>query len=166
MKYKPFAFILGGLLVFSACSKDSDSDSNSNTGPAPVVDPIGIGAAKPNDTLTLKGQNFSTGANGNVVKVNDVAVTIISATATEIKIVIPATVAPGMYTITITANGKTTEIGQIAINPLTYYMIKGVFTNGSEYQLITINTQTGAESLVASLGKDRLNSVIYYPLDN
>ncbi|OQP46019.1 hypothetical protein A4H97_31860 [Niastella yeongjuensis] len=72
--------MLGGLLVFSACKKDSDSDA----APAPVVDPVTVTDAKPADTLTLKGQNFSATITGNTVKVGDVEATVVSATATEI----------------------------------------------------------------------------------
>jgi hypothetical protein len=162
LKHKLLAIILGSLLVFSACKKDSDS----NAGPAPVVEPITVAAAKPNDTLTLKGQNFSSAVTGNKVKIGDVEATVVSANASEIKIVIPAISTPGTYTITVTVNGKTTEVGSIVIAPLTYYMIKGIFTNDSEYQLVTVNTQTGTELVVASLGKDRINNVIYYPATN
>jgi hypothetical protein len=162
LKHKPFAVLLGGLFLFSACKKDSDS----NSGPAPVVDPITVAAAKPNDTLTLKGQNFSTSANGNVVKIGDVEATVVSVSATEIKILIPTISTPGTYTITVTINGKTTEVGSIVIAPLTYYAVKGVFSTGSEYQVITINPQDGSESLVASIGQDRINDVVYFPATN
>lgn len=162
LKRQPLAVIIGGLLVFSACKKDSDS----NAGPAPVVEPVTVAAAKPNDTLTLKGQNFSAAASGNKVKVGDVEATVVSASATEIKILIPAISTPGTYTITVTVNGKTTEVGTIVIAPLTYYAIKGVFSTGSEYQVITINPQDGSESLLAGVGQDRINDVVYYPVTN
>ena len=162
LKHKPLAVLLGGLLVFSACKKDSDS----NSGPAPVVDPVTVAAAKPNDTLTLKGQNFSTTASGDVVKIGDVQATVVSASATEIKILIPAISTPGTYTITVTINGKTTEVGSIVIAPLTFYAIKGNFENGSEYQLVNVSPYNGSESLVASLGPDRINGVIYFPATN
>jgi hypothetical protein len=162
LKHKSLAVIVGGLLVFSACKKDSDS----NSGPAPVTEPLTVAAAKPADTLSIKGQNFSTTASGNTVKVGDVEATVISATATEVKIVIPAISTPGTYTVKVTVNGKTTEVGSIVIAPLTFYGIKGNFENGTEYQVITVSPYDGKESLVASIGKDRINSVIYFPATN
>jgi len=160
LKHKPFAALLGGLLIFSACKKDSDS------GPAPVVDPLTVAAAKPKDTLTLKGQNFSATASGDVVKIGDVQASVVSASATEIKIVVPAISTPCTYTITITVNGKTTEVGSIVIAPLTFYAVKGNFETGAEYQVVTANPYNGSESLVASLGQDRINDVIYFPVTN
>jgi hypothetical protein len=162
LKHKPFAVIVGGLLVFSACKKDSDS----NAGPAPVVEPITVAAAKPNDTLTLKGQNFSSAASGNKVKIGDVEATVVSASATEIKIVIPAISTPGTYTITVTVNGKTTEVGSIVIAPLTFYVVKGDYSGNGNQMVMTINPQDGSESLVASVGPVRINDVVYFPGTN
>ncbi len=161
LKHKTIAVITGGLLVFSACKKDSDS------GTAPVIEPLSVAAAKPNDTLTIKGQNFDATASGNVVKVGDVQAVVVSASATEIKVVIPAIgLSGGSYTITVTANGQTTQAGSIVIAPLTFYAIKGVFSNSTDYQVITINPQDGSESLVASVGQNRINDVVYLPVTN
>ncbi|MBO9200623.1 MULTISPECIES: IPT/TIG domain-containing protein [Niastella] len=157
-RHKMLAVILGGLLIFSACKKDSDS--------GPAVEPLSVAAVKPDDILTIKGQNFDANASGNIVKFGDVIALVVSATETEIKVKVPGTSATGtIYTLTVTAHGKTTEVGVIAIVPLTFYAVKGTFASGAEYKVITINPGDGSESLIASVG-ERINDVVYLAATN
>ena len=161
-KQKLLAIFLSALVFLAACKKDSDSSSE-----PPVTEPLAQAAAKPGDTLVIKGQNFSTTLTDNVVSFNGVTATVVSATATELKVVIPANATSGA--ITITLHGNTVEVGSMVIAPLTFYLIKGNYENGAEYQVITINLDNGSESLVATLGAtsgDRINDVVYLPATN
>jgi hypothetical protein len=161
-KYPVTLAVFIGFLL-SACKKSSDS--NSGPAPVPVVEPLAVAAAKPKDTLTIKGENFSTTASGNVVKIGNEEATVVSATATEIKTLIP--MIQGIYYITVTTNGKTIEVGSILITPLTFYMIKGVFANGYECHLMSVNPQDGKETLMKKMyNTERINDIVYNPATN
>jgi len=131
-----------------ACKKNS-SDSGPSPSPSPVTDPIGMAAAKPGDTIVIKGKNFSTVAANNTVAFNGVTATIVSATATELTVVIPASATSGP--ITITVNGVTTEVGSLVISPLTLYCIKEDNISNAPEQLVAIDPSSGKESLIATL---------------
>jgi hypothetical protein len=60
-----FIFIIS-LSLFAACKKDE-------AGPPPLpptTEPLAIAAAKPGDTLFIKGENFSEVIANNTVKIN------------------------------------------------------------------------------------------------
>src|SRR5690349_3447033 len=121
MKHKSLALFVGALLFFSACKKDSDK-----TYEPPVTEPLTVAAAKPGDTLIIKGSNFSTTAAENTVEFNGVAGTVVTASATEIKVIIPANATSG--SVTVTVHGNKTEVGSMVITPFTLYCIKGSFS--------------------------------------
>lgn len=143
-KPQPLIWLLTALLVFAACKKSADS------GPAPVTDPLNMAAAKPGDTIVIKGQNFSTVAGNNTVKFNGVQATVVSATATELRVVIPANATSG--TVTVTVNGVTTEVGSLVLNQPTYYCIKMDTVTNAPEQLVAINPADGKESPIAFIG--------------
>jgi hypothetical protein len=143
-KPQPFIWLLAALLVFVACKKSADS------GPAPVTDPLSMAAAKPGDTIVIKGQNFSTVAGNNTVKFNGVQATVVSATTTELTVVIPANGTSGAVTVTV--NGVTTEVGSLVLNQPTYYCIKMDTVNNAPEQLVAINPADGKESSIAFIG--------------
>jgi hypothetical protein len=147
MKYlknhKPVVVFLSALLLFAACKKDNDPP------PPPVTEPLSLSTAKPGDTIVIKGQNFSDVAANNTVKFNDVTATVVSATATEIKVVIPANATSGP--ITVTVNGHTTEVGNLTITPLTLYTIKESDSSWVPKRLIAIDPVSGKETEIATL---------------
>jgi hypothetical protein len=136
---------LSAVLVFAACKKDSD---NPATEP-PVTEPLSMAAAKPGDTIIITGENFSEVAANNTVKFNGVTATVVSATATQIVVVIPANASSG--TITVTVNGKTTEVGTLTIAPLTLYTIKESDSSWVPKRLIAIDPANGKETEIATL---------------
>lgn len=144
--YKPKLFIwfLAALLVFAACKKSADS------GPAPITDPLNMAAAKPGDTIVIKGQNFNTVPGNNTVKFNGVQAIVVSATTTELTVVIPANATSGAVTVTV--NGVTTEVGSLVLNQPTYYCIKIDTAKNAPEQLVAINPADGKESVITSLG--------------
>jgi hypothetical protein len=154
------AVILGFLL--SACKKDTAS--NAGPKPKPVFDPLTVAAARPNDTLIIKGKNFDTTENVNDVRAEYDKATVLSISATEIKIVLPST--PGTYRISVTTNGNTFLVGSIQITPLTFYVIKSV-SNAYECDLMSVNSQDGRETLITRMyNTDRINDVVYNPATN
>jgi hypothetical protein len=166
MKHKPLILFIGAALLFAACKKDSDP---SPTVEPPVSEPLTVAAAKPGDTVVIKGSNFSEFDNENNVEFNGVGGTITSATATEIKVLVPAKAATGVVTVTVTVNGKKTEVGSLIIAPLTVYCIKGIFqTPPSTRQLVAINPDNGSETLVATINStgEKVEDAIYLPATN
>jgi len=143
-KPQPLVLLLSTLLVLVACKKNSSS-----AGPAPVTEPISIAAAKPGDTIVIKGKNFSAVAANNTVTFNGVTATIVSATATELRVVIPAGATSGAVKVTV--NGVTTEVGTLVLSPLTLYYIKENTNDNAPEQLVAIDPSNGQETLIATL---------------
>lgn len=161
---KNVALFLGALLFFAACKKDSDPII---TPDPPVTEPLTAAAAKPGDTLIIKGVNFSEFDNENNVEFNGVGGTIEAATATEIKVIVPAKATTGIVTVTV--NGVKTEVGSLVIVPYTLFCIKGNFQQTpSLRQLIALNPENGAETLVTTINQtgDKVEDAIYLPATN
>jgi hypothetical protein len=154
-KHKPLAILFGALLIFSACKKDSDPAYE-----PPVTEPFTTAAVKPGDTLVIKGQNFSTTLTQNAVSFNGVAGTVVSATANEIIVVVPATATSG--DVTVTVHGNTTKVGTLVVAPLTLYCIKNNYSQTQTIQqLMAIDPVTGTESVVATF-----IDTIFYRIDD
>jgi hypothetical protein len=144
-KHKPLAILFGALLIFSACKKESDP-----THEPPVTEPLTTAAVKPGDTLVIKGQNFSTTLTDNVVSFNGVAGTVVSVTATEIIVVVPAAATSG--DVTVTVHGHTTKVGTLVVAPLTLYCIKNNFAGNTAVRtLVALDPATGSETVVEIL---------------
>lgn len=160
--YKPLVIFLSFLVIFSACSKNSDK-----TYEPPVTEPLTAAAAKPGDTLIIRGENFSEVAADNTVQINGVTATVVSASATELKIIIPASATSGIVTITV--HGHTTEVGSLIIAPFTLYCIKGNFQGTpSLRQLVSINPNNGTETLIATINEtgDKVEDAMYLAATN
>ena len=164
MKHKPLVLFIGAVLFFAACKKDSDTPV---TPDLPVTEPLTVAAAKPGDTVIIKGSNFSEFDNENNVEFNGVGGTIEAATATEIKVIVPAKATTGVVTVTV--NGVKTEVGTLVIVPYTLFCIKGNFQQTpSLRQLVSLNPENGTETLVATLNEtgDKVEDAIYLPATN
>lgn len=79
-------------------------------------------------TITLTGSGFSTTPGDHVVKINGVQVSVISATSTELRIVLPASVSSDR--ISVEVNGLQTSSGVELIIPLMVYPYTESFENG------------------------------------
>jgi hypothetical protein len=164
MKHSPLTLFIGALLFFAACKKDSDPTI---TPDPPVTEPLTATAAKPGDTLIIRGSNFSEFDNENNVEFNGVGGTIEAATATEIKVIVPAKATTGIVTVTV--NGVKTEVGTLVIVPYTLFCIKGNFQQTpSLRQLVALNPENGTETLVATINQtgDKVEDAIYLPATN
>lgn len=98
-----YNFVL--LLFLAACGK---KDTPPPVDTTLVVTAIAPSTGKYGTVVTITGKNFSTTAADNTVKVNGVAAVVNSATATELKIVIPPRAGNGAITVqtgTQTATG-------------------------------------------------------------
>jgi hypothetical protein len=160
--HKPLVIFLSLIVIFSACTKDADK-----TYEPPVTEPLTAAAAKPGDTLIIRGENFSEVTAENTVQFNGVTAIVVSASATELKVIIPANATTGAVTVTV--HGKTVEVGSLIIAPYTLYCIKGNFQGTpSLRQLVSINPETGSESLVATINQtgDKVENAVYLPATN
>lgn len=158
MNHKPLLTLLALLFIFAACKKDSGT-----SGPPPASEPLNIAAAKPGDTLYIKGENFSTDLTKNTVQINGVAATIVVASATELKVVIPTTATTGAVTVTV--NGQTIEVGTLTIVPPTLFVYKRNYQDPNNYlkQLFTIDPVSGQETLLCTL-PDSLSTLLEDPV--
>ena len=83
---RTLAILFSALVLLAACKKDSDSHV------PPVTEPLSVVAAKAGDTIRIQGTNFSEDVNQVKVSFNGKAGTVVSASATEIVVVIPLNV--------------------------------------------------------------------------
>ncbi len=90
-------------LLIQSCKKNDSappppSQSLSITGISPKSDTIGA-------KIVITGSNFSTDPANNIVKLNDEVAEVVSATATQLTIIVPVSAYSG--NITVTVNGQT-----------------------------------------------------------
>ncbi len=83
----------------------------------------------PGATLTIVGQNFSTTPANDVVNINGLAATVVSATATQLVITIPTGATAGQ--ITVTTGGTTATSGStLVFNPSPVAVITSIYPDG------------------------------------
>lgn len=151
--------------MFFSCKKGDDGP----TIDPPVTEPLSIAAAKPGDTLYIKGDNFSTEINKNTVKINGVDVTVIMSSSTEIKAIIPDNATSG--SVTVTVNGKTTEVGNLTIVPAYLFSYKRDYQtpNIEQDQIYTLDPVSGQAALFFTRQDTMgsyLNDMVYVPATN
>ncbi|PWT76933.1 MAG: hypothetical protein C5B59_05370 [Bacteroidetes bacterium] len=98
------------IFTFEGCKKDSNTHSvPSISGFTPMTDTIGA-------TITITGNNFSTTAANDIVKINGVAATVLTATATELVVTVPSGASNGPISVSVngqsaTSTGSFTVLG-------------------------------------------------------
>lgn len=111
-------FILTGLILFSSCKKDNSVPPDTTLAVTAISPATGVYGTE----VTITGKNFSTTAANSVVKVNGVTIPVTSATATQLKIIVPPKTGTGAVTVqtgTQTANGPVwTHIYQATVSTL------------------------------------------------
>lgn len=90
-------------LVFTACKKNESDSVPTN----PSISSIVPAVAMANQTVTIKGKRFSTTKTDNIIKFSGVSAEIVSATESELVVVVPANGSTG--NVTITVNNKTSK---------------------------------------------------------
>lgn len=134
------------LSLLAACKKDK-KDSHV----PPVTSPLSVAAAKLGDTIRIKGSNFTTDVSQVKVTFDGVAGTVVSASETEIVVIIPEGAATGNVVVTVYEN--TVQAGSLIISPLRFYSEKLTKGTTDSYQLISFNPSTLAETVIFNLNE-------------
>jgi len=90
-------------MVFTACKKNESDSVPTN----PSISSIVPAVAMANQTVTIKGKRFSITTTDNIIKFSGVRAEIVSATESELVVVVPANGSTG--NVTITVNNKTSK---------------------------------------------------------
>jgi len=86
------------------------------TAPAPVITSFSPSSGISGARLTINGSNFDTTAANNFVFFGNRQAGVVSATATQLAIIIPAGLAPGAITVTIAANARISNAINFTVN--------------------------------------------------
>jgi hypothetical protein len=116
------------------------------------VTPLSGGAGS---TITVYGQNFSNMAANNIVKINGIAATVVSASATQLVIQVPAGVTAGQLTVTV--NGVTVNSGPtLVFTPYVHVLpvINSITPDGA---------LAGTTLTVAVIGANLAGAVLTFP---
>lgn len=118
--------IFACMLAASSCKKDNDSPVAPVTPPDTTLKISSLSATTLHygDTLTINGSNFSATAANNTVTINDVVAKVQSATAAQLKVIVPA-VGNTSGELKIETDSKTASGGNITYVP-------DVFVAGSQ----------------------------------
>lgn len=87
--------VLGLFVVVSACKNDSTPE------PVLSIETISNTSAPVNSTITITGTKFDLTPANNVVKFGNVQATVVSATSTQLVVLVPAGAANGPITVTV-----------------------------------------------------------------
>src|SRR5579864_5538567 len=100
-----FLFVLTVVLIFESCKKSDDSNPTPTPTTAPTITSFSPSSDTTGGTIIIIGTNFSANIVNDVVKINGIPATVISATSTQITIKVPGGASNGNITVTI--NGQT-----------------------------------------------------------
>lgn len=93
------------LILLWACKKDPDPAPGAAT---PTVTAINPTTAPVGSTITITGTNFSTPPSSNTVTIGGVAATVVSASSSQLVVVVPAGATTGTVSVS-TASGQTVQ---------------------------------------------------------
>jgi hypothetical protein len=110
-----FLFFLTVVLIFQGCKKSDDSNPTPTPTNAPAITSFSPSSDTTGGTIIITGTNFSPSAVNDVVTINGIPATVISATSTQLTIKVPSGASNG--NITVTVNGQTaTSSGSFTLN--------------------------------------------------
>ncbi|MCC7526295.1 MAG: IPT/TIG domain-containing protein [Chitinophagaceae bacterium] len=149
------------LLVSSSCKKDNATPDKV---PTPKDTTLKVSSLSNTtlhygDTLTIKGNNFSTTAFNNTVSINGVSAMVLSATATEVKVIVPAVGATGGE-VKISTGSQGASGGNISYIPDVFvagYQNTGAFELATYWKNgnpVTLSTNQSALSSMFINGND------------
>lgn len=148
---------------FTACSKKSGTDSPV-AGLPPIVNSMSPISGGVGTIITLQGVNFDNDASKDIVTVNGVPATVLNATNTEIKVMVPVTTSGFVELKTPSGSDKTKTFTYI-ISAVTagsqvttgggVYSFASYWNNGTMYNL-TDGTSNAAALGATTLGPDFL----------
>lgn len=166
IKYNTFAIVTGitfvlFLLALSSCKKDNSTPVNDPTPKDTTLKVASLSATTLHyaDTLTITGGNFSPVGLNNTVTINEVAATVQSATATQLKVIVPAVRAVSGE-VKIKTGTQTTTGGNITYVPDVF--VAGSQDNGAHplatywknSTAVTLSTEESALSSIFINGSD------------
>jgi len=165
-------FIFSLLLIVEGCKKGNDSNPTPTPTAAAAITGFSPSSDTTGGTIIITGTNFSPDPANDVVKINGISATVISATSTQLTIKVPAGASNGNITVTVngltatssgsfTLNGPTITKFSPAISGIGYpVVIKGTsFSADIASDVVTIN---GVNALVTSASDTQL--VVTVPL--
>ncbi|MEM9363191.1 MAG: IPT/TIG domain-containing protein [Bacteroidota bacterium] len=128
--------VLTFLMLLFSCGKDENPTEPGVGGPnissfSPTSGPVGT-------SIFITGQNFSTTASANTVKIGNTTAPVTSASATEIFITVPEGATTGALSITVDEQTDTAETFTVTEES----GIAGITLNKSTLNLFTLDTET------------------------
>lgn len=147
------------LLLFYSCKKDNDKPVEPPKDNALKVTSLSNTTLHYGDTLTINGNNFSTTVSNNTVSINGVSAIVLSATATAVKVIVPAVGATGGE-VKISIGSQTASGGNIIYVPdvfVTGYQNTGAFELATYWKNgnpVTLSTNQSALSSIFINGND------------
>lgn len=159
------------LLSFYSCKKDSVKPVELPKDTTLKVSSLSNTTLHFGDTLTIKGNNFSTTALNNTVTINGMSAIVQSATATEVKVIVPAVGATGGE-VKISTGSQSASGGNISYIPDVFvggYQSTGAFELATYWKNgnpVTLSTNQSALSSmfindndVFAAGYERINNL-------
>ena len=102
--FKAFSIPALVLLSFSSCKKDHPHPPTNPPGPLEIISFTPSRAAK-DSVITITGRNFSTDPNGNIVTINNVPATVLSATNDLLTVKVPLHAGTGVLHVQVGDQG-------------------------------------------------------------
>ncbi|MDM8160440.1 hypothetical protein QUH73_11495 [Labilibaculum sp. K2S] len=141
MKIKLFLMMcLAGALNLSC----SDSDDTIEL----VAGKLNVTEAKAGDELIITGEGFSNVKEENLIKLNDLVISVSEATASQLKLVLPQEAKTGILSVTV--DEKSIDFGVFKVLEEKVFVLKSNYDNQYD-NVIEINPETGAESVLLEL---------------
>ncbi|MEM9078269.1 MAG: IPT/TIG domain-containing protein [Bacteroidota bacterium] len=144
--------VLTFLVLLFSCGKD---DSPTEAGPGgPNITSFSPTSGTVGTSIFITGQNFSTTASANTVKIGNTTATVTSASATEIFITVPEGATTGA--ISITVDGQTDTAGTFTVTEESGNA--GITLNKSSLDLFTLDSET---LIATTTGGANANDIVW-----
>jgi len=143
-------------LIGALCFSCDDNDDSIRL----VAGELNIYEAKTGDELIITGEGFSTIKEENIVRLNDLAISVTEATESQLKLVIPAEATTGNLTVAVDA--QSIDFGSFKVLQEKVFMLKSNYDEEYEY-IIEINPETGKENIFMELPQSS-NNLMYSSL--
>ena len=105
--FSAFIFILTVVLIFERCKKTDDPKPPPTPNATPTISSFSPASDTTGGTIVISGTNFSTNTAEDIVQINGVTATVISATSTQLTIKVPNGASNGNITVTINGHSAT-----------------------------------------------------------
>ena len=133
---------LVGTLNFSC----SDSDDTIEL----VAGKLNVTEAKAGDELIITGSGFSTVKEENLVKLNELTLSVLEATESELTLIVPEEAATGNLTVTV--EDQSVDFGVFKVLKKTVIALKSDYDANKDF-IVTVDPETGGETIVMELSQ-------------